>query len=150
MRRRSGLLVSMAVVLLALMLPATTAAASPYRVSVLRNTCTLDGGAYGYGKAVMKLFIEERGVSGTNYFKLRTRLQQRVGGTWYTVDQATDVSESFPNDADSWNWTVRRVGHFDANSQTYYHRLVMRVQFMDMRPGADAVLKTRTVYGVAC
>ena len=150
MRRRFGFLVSMVVVLVALMLPVSTVAATPYRVTVLRNTCTLDGGAYGYGKAVLKLFIEERGTSGTNYFKLRTKLQQRSGGEWHTLAQATDFSESFPNDRDSWNWIVRRAGHFDADSQTYYHRLVMRVQFMDMRPGADVVLKTRTIIGVAC
>jgi hypothetical protein len=139
----------LSVVLLALLLPATTAAASPFTSTVLKNACSTSGGAYGYGRIVLKVEATEWGKSGANYMAFRARAQARLNGTWVTVETTKWKTDTFANDAGSWTfrwgakWAFTRASH-------PLTRIKMRIQFWDQRSGPDVLLATHNYTSKAC
>ncbi|MDP9292938.1 MAG: hypothetical protein M3O90_00710 [Actinomycetota bacterium] len=143
----------LAMVVVALVLPASAAAAYPYTTTVERNKCVTTGGLYGTGFVRLKVLQKEWGVSGTNYFKVRIQVQHRPRGTstWSVVDSMTNVSESFPNDANNWWWEQNRRYDFTGYELlTYEHRIAMRFQWWDLRAGPDVLLSQKTVHSHTC
>jgi hypothetical protein len=148
-----GIALTMSLLLIALLAPASASAAYPYTTTVERNKCVTTGGAYGYGFVRLKVLQKEWGTSGTNYFKARIQVQQRPrgGGLWSVVDSMTNVTESFPNDANSISWEQNRRYDFTlAEVTNYAHRIAMRFQWWDMRAGPDVKLFEKTVYSDHC
>jgi hypothetical protein len=134
----SGIALATTMVLLALLLPASASAAYPYTTTVEANACTATGGLNGYGYVRLKVLQKEWGTSGTNYFQVRIQVQRRLraGTTWTVVDSMTNITESFPNDANSISWEQARKYSFTlAQVTNYAHRIAMRFQWWDMRAG---------------
>lgn len=149
MRRRLTMLWTLAVLGLALMLPVTTLGAVAYKATVLWDVCTLSGGANGYGYAEMTVQARENGKSGTNYFVIKTKLQEGYSSTgpWYTeYTWQNEYSSWFANTRANHYRDVYRYYDFDSSSTTLWHRLVFKVQFW-----SDwGLITTRTVKGTPC
>jgi len=139
------------VTLLALMLPATAAAAYPYTYKVEADTCTHVGGAHGFGYVYFRVFQKEWGRSGTNYLKVRFRLKSLPVnvGTWTTVWKRDYVGDTFPNDSGNWWWRAETRDDF-TQPFTGYHRLIVRLQWWDKRPGPDRLLWQKKLKGKIC
>lgn len=137
--------------LLALVVPGTTAASSPFHSREVRDICAYSGGSEGYGYIRLKVRAEEHGLSGVNYFFFRAVLQEYRGGRWTTVDTSTYKSGSFPNDGGSWTAGYRAQWDNRVHFSNYPpSRIVMRVQFWDQRPGDDRLLATHKHVGRTC
>lgn len=100
MRRRIGLMSVVAGLLAVTIASAPVAAGNTYVWSLSNASCYLNGGAYGEGYVKGRAYIEENGRSGTRYFYITARLQERSlsGGGWYNIDSKVFSSYTFPND----------------------------------------------------
>jgi len=153
MRRKIGLAISVAVVALALMVPAPTLALDPYGASIRRNKCVLAGGEYGWGYVRFKVEQREWGKSGTNYFKAKSKLQYRALGssTWHTQYTNPWASESFADDSETWSWMVsERYDFSEFEALNYYHRIRIVLEWWDQRSGPDVLLRSQTLTSKSC
>ena len=107
MRKRLALLWTPLVLAIALCLPASAAAGSAFQWQTLVNSCSNGGGAYGYGKSVLKMRQIENGKSGVAQFRVRAWAQRKQGGNW--------VNEY------SWNWVYSNY-FGNTNASTYFDR----------------------------
>jgi hypothetical protein len=134
----------LAVVLIA----APVAAGNSYVWSVTNKRCSLGGGAWGEGYVKARVYMEENGHSGTNYFQMIFRLQEWSGSYWYVIDSKTFYTNSFPNNGAT-NYTVK-TGKVSVADNSLWHRISVRLQWWDQRPGNDVLLYQRTVNGPYC
>lgn len=139
---------ALAAMLVALVVPPTAGAASPFGSIVIRDVCTTSGSDFGYGHAVLKVGAVEFGRSRANYMVFRARLQKRVAGSWKTVAQLKWRTDSFPNDEQAWTWWYRARWAFPSPRPPT--RIVMRVRFWDERPGRDVLLASHRHVGQTC
>ena len=130
MRRRlgaSGLLA----LFLAVALAVPVAATSPFRFRELIDTCQLSGGDFGFGYLRYKVRVRELGLSGANYFRIRSKVQYRDenGAGWFTL-KAWDwvYSPSFPNNSNDHLFELGRRFDPDGTPDATAHRIWMRVQ----------------------
>ena len=106
MRKRLALLWTPLVLAVAMLMPASVAANHTTYVT-LKNTCSNAGGAYGYGKSVLKIRQWENGKSGVAQFRVRAWAQRRQGSNW--------VNEYV------WNWVYSNY-FGNTNASTYFDR----------------------------
>ena len=76
LRRQLAMAWMVLAVALALALPASTLAINRYRTHVLGNSCSLSGGANGFGSAQLSVQATEIGKSGVNHFHIISKVQQ--------------------------------------------------------------------------
>jgi hypothetical protein len=130
MRRKLRASVLLAL-LLSVVIVAPTFAASPFRFRELRDVCTLSGGLHGFGYLRYKVGVAELGMSGANYFRIRSKVQYRDenGDGWFTL-KAWDwvYSASFPNNANDHVFALGRRFDPDGTPDASAHRIWMRVQ----------------------
>lgn len=143
------LVLTIALMMLALLVPATTEAAPRFSSYVMRNVCTTSGGAYGYGRVLLRVSATEHGKSGANYFVFKARLQQRVSGTWRTVDRTSSRTPRFPDDQNSYTFAYR-AKHAFTTSRRPLMRIVIRVEFWDKRSGPDVRLASHKHVSKSC
>ncbi|HYI23041.1 MAG TPA: hypothetical protein VEX62_10440 [Candidatus Limnocylindrales bacterium] len=114
---------------LALLVPATTVAASPFRYTVLRSECLPNYSQDPIqGDIYMKVKVKEVGLSGANYFRVRTTVKFKFpGNTRWTLyeDSGWQYSRSFVNDSESWYHVRTGIAPYWWN---YPFRMVMKVQ----------------------
>jgi len=119
----------------ALALPLPTAAANPYQVKVLVNACPDTGGAHNRGYLELKVKAREVGVSGVNYFIIKSRQEWSSGVGWSTrFTFPKEKSMVFPNDASNYyHVTDRRYDYTKSDEIT--NRLVITVEFWSSSRG---------------
>jgi hypothetical protein len=139
--------ISLAAVALALLMPASTFAATPFRTSIVSQTCTYHGGAHGRGYVELVVKGKEIGMSGTNYMVFKSKLQASSGLAYSTQFKfKTEISNIFPDDAsnyyhvDSHRWDFPR--NFEIGA-----RIVTTIQFWSSN---DGLLYSRTIKGDGC
>ena len=144
----------LAVIVLGALLPATTAASSPFASAIMRDACTASGGTDGHGFVVLQAGAVEFGKSGANYMVFSARLQHLLsdgtgGVRWVTVERSRWKSDWFPNDATPWSWWYRAKFSF-GRARHPLSRITMRVGFWNERPGPDELLAVHTHRGDRC
>lgn len=145
--RRLSLLWVLVVCAAGLALPAGAMAANPYQVSVRAQACTYHGGAHGAGYLILNVKSREIGVSGTNYFVVKSEVQANSGISWGTqVKWPKEMSTVFPNDSTNYYHLTDRRYDFPKGWEVGA-RIVMRVQFWS---NTNGLLATRTVNGTPC
>ncbi len=147
LRRRQIRAAVLASVALALLLPSLAAAASPYQAIVVEQACTTSGGAHGRGYVLLRVKAREVGMSGTNYFVLRSELQWSSGLAYSTRKTYPAVTSSnFPDNGTNYYRILQRRYDFKPSDEVS-HRLVITVRF---RSNTDGLLATRIVRGRGC
>ena len=132
MRKRLTLIWVPLVMAALLVAPAATSAASNKTWRVLKNTCTLSGGAYGYGQANLKIRLDEFGWSETAQFRTMAWLEEKRGNRWYDVfDWTNSYSNFFDDNSYSYFWVKAHKYQFGSNARVYYHRIVVLGQWLD-------------------
>jgi hypothetical protein len=130
-----------AVVALAMLLPASTLAASPFTYRLLYGDCGSSNDPSAPYNIFMGVKVKEFAKSGANYFRVRTKLHQRDTreAPWSLVrDWGWQYSNTFPNDA---------TNYYHVREQISYHhspigRMTMRIQVWSSTP---AVLSEKTL-----
>jgi hypothetical protein len=128
-----------------MMLPGPVAAASGFRVTLVRDTCVSGAGKYGYGQGVLTVRIVELRRSGANRFTFVGQVwHRRLRGTiWHKEYQWQRRETTFPDNRSSY-WTMRRFAY--APDHNAYHRLAVRV-----RAWHDSkLLFSRSIVGKKC
>lgn len=129
--------------LLALTIPATALGGSPFRYRVLTDKCR---GTDRPVTLTLKVRVKELGVSGANYFRVRTKALEHYGGSWHTVnDWGWEYSTGFPDDAD--NYYHDRGHTHELNGAHDAAKLKMRVQVWSNSQG---LLDEKTIVGKLC
>lgn len=149
MRRRLGLGWALFVIVLALMVPATAAAYSPFRYTVMKNQCSLYGGLYGEGYVRFKVKLTEIGWSGTTQFQTETYLQEAVpGGDWYEADGPwTNYSRWFADNSRTWNWSSNQRWDFsEYEAGNFYHRLATHIEYWN----GSTLISDKWLYSRSC
>ncbi len=144
MKQRFALLLTLAATL-ALVLPTSALAATPFRYSVTASFCEVYGGAYGEGFIEFNTKVKEIGVSGANYFRARTKMKMgKQDLVWTQSDTGWEYSRSFPNDADNWYRLSQAHYDFEGQDWTYAFRFVTRLQVWSNKKGllSEVVLKS--------
>lgn len=145
--RRLSVLWVLVVCAAGLALPASALAANPYRAHVLINHCSSTGGAHGRGYIEVEVKAREIGVSGTNYFVVKSRQEWSSGLGWSTRSTwPKEMSLTFPNDATNYYHLTDRRYDFTKNDEIS-NRIVITVQYWSKSSG---LLATRTVKGTPC
>ena len=128
---------------LAIAVPSTVLAAGPFSYTVLRDVCR------GEDRPVtltLKVKVREVGMSGANYFRVRTTAIESWNGSWHTVkDWGWEYSNSFPNDAD--NWYHVRAHTWEMNGDHDAAKLRMKVQVWSNTQG---MLSQKVITGDLC
>ncbi len=148
MKKRIALLWTPLVLVAAMMLPASTAAASAYQYQTLKNTCSNSGGGLGYGKSVLKIRQWEYGTSGTRKFRVRAWAQVKHGGTWVNEHTYSWVySVTFPNNSVDSYFDHQFAYNWGSNHTIYYARLKWRGEWLN---GNGGVLAFQNLNGKIC
>jgi hypothetical protein len=124
--------------LLSIVIATLTFATSPFRFRELRDVCTLSGGLNGFGYLVFKVRVREIGMSGANYFRIRSKVQYRDenGAGWFTLKTWDWVySAPFANNANDHIFELRRRFDPDGTPDATAHRMWMRVQVWSISNG---------------
>jgi len=121
------------------------AAPDDFKFTVLRNVCRDGGGDFGNGHQVLKVRVEEHGLSGANKFTLDARVRHRKasGGQWQTEYTWDRFKVKFPNDDNSYYHT--RWFSYDPNDKGL-HKIVVVIRVWHNRQ----VLASRTIVGKTC
>jgi hypothetical protein len=143
-RKRSALLWTLAVLLLALSLPATTIAAT-FTYTVKANVCKPSGGDFGYGRLYFEVRLDEYGKSGANKFTFDAKVQHRNIGsrTWRTEFKWNRFAYSFPNNKASYHYT-RWFSYHPADYA--WHRIVVNLKVWN----GGLLLAKRKLIGKSC
>jgi hypothetical protein len=144
MRRRLAFGSSILAIVLVLVLPATTLAAT-FTYIVQEDTCSASGGDYGYGHLYFKVKLTETGNSHANKFTFTAKAQHKnLGGTrWYTDMNFGKFTYNFPsNGATNWysRWYSYDPGDFA------WHRITVTLKVWHN----STLLAKRTVHGSRC
>lgn len=132
---------------LALLMPLSTLAATPFQATAIKQACTTSGGAHGGGYVELKVKGREVGLSGTNYMVFKSKLQANSGISWSTQKTfPDDQSNVFPNDSSSYYHVTDRRYDFPRGFGVYA-RIVTTVEFWSNSSG---LLAKRTVKGASC
>lgn len=112
-------------------MPATTTATTPYLYRILKNVCTLSGGAYGYGYVQLKVRLTEVGSSGTFSIATLTEVQEKHGQDWQFYTQTVAAgSPPWYVDSKTHSWTSNFKYSFNqTEATTYFHRVSMTLHF---------------------
>jgi hypothetical protein len=142
MARRAGLL---AVLLAALVAPATAQAAGAATFQILRNSCTTSGGDFHHGEVLLKVKVTENGASGANKFTLTAVAQHHKASnnSWITEYQFDPVKVTFPDNASSYYHTRWFAYDPKENSE---HRIQVVIKVKQNR----SVLASKTFTSKAC
>lgn len=126
-------------------LSGSTVAASSYQAIVLRDACIYSGGAHGTGYLLYKVKVREVGLSGTNYFTIKSMLQKNSGVRWRTVSTwPKETSSHFADDSVShYRIVTRRYDHFELGS--IGTRVQMIVQFWSDDYGLLTTMKVNSI-----
>jgi hypothetical protein len=119
----------------------------------LTDACSLSGGDNDYGYVEFAVELEEVGSSGTSWFATVMTLERREIGSevWTEVDSWTDVSPTVEDDASSRTFTAHRSYSFTRReSENYYHRLWVNIQFWAADVLAEEPLHIDTIIGDDC
>ncbi|MEA2678037.1 MAG: hypothetical protein QOJ81_2178 [Chloroflexota bacterium] len=132
-----------------LVLSGSVSAASA-TVTTVGDTCTLSGGAWGYGKGALKVTASEHALYAVDRIVFTASLmhQARAGGDAWSVHQTQQRTRVFTATATgtrSRTWTA--VWYFGGDTAVYRHRIEMKIDFMS---GNDAIVATRGVIGSSC
>jgi hypothetical protein len=144
MRRRLTLASTTLAILLALLLPATVAAAS-YTYTVQKNTCTVSGGDNGYGHFYFKVKLQENGWSDANKFTFAAKAQHKElgGGRWYTSYNWGTFTWTFPDNGDNY-WYSRWYTYDPPDFAWHRIKVVLKVWHN------GTLLASRTLYSKTC
>jgi hypothetical protein len=118
-------------VALSLVLAGTSLAGSPFRYIELKDVCQTSGGAHGFGYLTFKVRVKEIGMSGANYFRIKSKVQYKDpnGAGWYTLKTwGWEYSSSFPNNSTTYYHDLKRRFDPDGTPDASAHRMWMRVQ----------------------
>ena len=141
MKKRLGLAGTVGLLIGALLLPAATQAAyAPYRSYVLKAACTNSGALYGFGKVVLKVEAASYADGGTNYFVFKVRRQEKIDGTWVTVDRSRITSEFFADGSEGIFTAAHKAKYVFPSPDHPKTRILMKVEFWDQRSGGDVLL----------
>lgn len=148
MRTRLVIGAASVALLLVLGVPTTTMATTgSYSHVVLRDLCSNSGGAFGYGKNVLAIQMDEQGTSTVGQFRARASEQVYSGGTWQTVHEwPWAATKFFGDDAKNHSWTYSK--RYDLGSATSnLHRLVIKIVYGN---GTAYPTYIKKVFGQAC
>ena len=142
--RRLSLASTMLALLLLVILPGTTAAAS-YTYTIKSNTCSASGGQYGYGHLYFKVRISEYGNSGANRFSYSAKVQDRALGSyrWHTDWNAGTYNYYFSDDSGSY-WYQYWWSYDPGNFAFHRFKVVLKVY------SGSFLLASKTLYGKTC
>jgi len=131
-------------------LSGTVTAAEQLQVITLKDECSLTGGAHGNGFLHLKIKVREVGVSGVNYFVIKSSAGDYYapGGykpTWYKWPKET--SSNFADDSVTHYRNVDRRFDFPASEDYPEGSIRMIVSFMSNTHG---VVKTMVVDSDFC
>lgn len=147
MRKRLALLWTPLVLAAALLLPASVAA-NHTQYQTLVNSCSNGGGAYGYGKSVLKMRQWENGRSGVAQFRVRAWAQYRYGGSWTNIDNWNWIySNKFGNTNASTYFDWKFVFHWGSDHSFYFARLKWRGEWLN---GNGNIVASQVLNGRAC
>lgn len=148
MRKRFALLWTPLVLVAAMMLPASTAAASSFQWQTLKNSCSNHGGGLGYGKSVFKIRQWEYGTSGARQFRVRASAERKQGGHWVTeYSWGWIYSVKFPNNSTNSYFDHQFTYNWGSNHAAYYTRLKWRGEWLN---GNGGVLAFQNLNGKTC
>ena len=139
MKKRLALLWTPLVLVAAMMLPASTAAASGYTYKVIDNYC------YGSGGNSVQFKVKEtaQGWTPANYETIDSFAQRKVGSNWQRVFTWNQVHYSFPANGQNHWLTLARA--YNGNN-TYYFRIVFNLRIWHN----NQVLASKTVHSFQC
>jgi hypothetical protein len=123
--RRAGFF---ALILGALIAPATAHAADVATFEIKRNSCTTSGGDFHHGEVLFKVKVTENGASGANKFTLSAVGQHHKASnnTWVNEYAFDPVKVTFPDDANS--YYHKRWYAYDPNDKSEHRiRVVIKV-----------------------
>ena len=149
MRRKLGASTLLAF-LLTVVLVAPSVATSPFRFRELTDFCTLSGGDHGFGYLKYKVRVREIGLSGANYFRIRSKVQYRDenGAGWFTLKTWDwKYSSVFPNNSNDHYFELGRRFDPDGTPDATAHRMWMRVQVWSVTTG---LLAEQIMTGQSC
>jgi hypothetical protein len=148
MRRRLMLLWTPAVLAIALILPATTAAGSPFTWETLKNTCSNNYGYYGYGKSVLNVRLYEWGKSGAAQFRVRAWAQEKYGGSWHNIYSWSWIYSTFFGNDNSSNYAQHKFVYQWGSDHAYYlSRLKWRGEWLN---SSGNTIAYKNLNGQAC
>ena len=148
MFRRLGLVPVLVAALAIVLTAAPVAAGNAFAWSVTRKQCSLTGGAHGEGFVKARAYMEENGRSGTNYFRLYFRMQQQQGSSWVVIDTKAFQTQQF-SDSAATNYSVK-TSSLAVRDNDLYHRISVKMEWWNARPGADQLLFRKVVNGPRC
>ena len=142
--RRLGFASTVMALLLLVILPGTTAAAS-YNYQVKSNTCKATGGYYGYGHLFFKVQINEYGNSGANRFAFAAKVMDKdiYSSRWHTDWNAGTYNYYFPDSSSSY-WYVYWWSYDPGNFAFHRFKVVLKVY------DGSFLLASKTLYGKTC
>src|SRR6188472_63724 len=121
MKKRLALLWTPLVLVAAMMLPASTAAASGYTYKIIDNYC------FGAGGNSVQFKVKEiaQGWTPANYETIDSWAQRKVGSNWQRVYTWNQVHYSFAANGQNHWLTLARA--YTGNN-TYYFRIVFKLR----------------------
>lgn len=137
-------------ILLSLVMAGSVLATSPFRYIELKDVCQTSGGDHGFGYLAFKVRVKEIGMSGANYFRIRSKVQYRDanGAGWYTLKAwAWEYSNTFPDNGATYYYDLKRRFDPDGTPDASSHRMWMRVQVWSNNAG---LLSERIMTGQKC
>lgn len=121
--------------------PGSERSSSPFHWSWYQD-CSASGGAYGYGYAYIRAYMEEHLNSGTARFRMAWKAQIFHSGRWNTVGTARDQA-SIPNNSSSWSYgPITRQHDFHPSWNGYFGRLQVTLQWLN---GGGGVIYRKTI-----
>ena len=146
MRKRLGL-IGVLVAVAMFVAPATASAGGDKTWQVMKNTCTYKYAAYGYGKSVFTVRLNEWGNSGTARFRVRAWAQYQHG-SWTSVDNWQWIYSVQFGDGNGSNYFQHKfVYQWGSDHYTYYGRLKVRGEWLN---SLGNVIAHQNLYGTAC
>jgi len=133
-----------------LVLSGSVAAASP-QVAVLRDTCTLSGGAHGDGQIVLRVRAMDGDLSGVTKIRFIADLMHQSrgdGGTWtvhLTQTHTSSVTTQTAAGGQGATWSA--IWNLGGDTAQFRHRIEETVQFLNSSGG---VVAWRGVFGQSC
>jgi hypothetical protein len=150
------LLPVIAALALALLMPADVlAAATPWFGQVERAGCSDTGGAYGFGKVVLRVQFgsyndwDDPALPTPNYINVVSSRQEKVDGVWVPVERQYLTTAVHP-DGSGWFGVTAAMKYPFPTANHPLTRIVIRGQFWDDLTGTDVRLHTIRVLTKGC
>ena len=146
--RRLAVPLALALALVLVLCGSVSAASAT--TSTLRDTCSLSGGAWGYGRIALKVRATEQGLTGVSRILFTASLMHQArasGGSWSVHQTQQRMTQFTATAAGTRSRTWTAVWLFGTDTATYRHRIEMKIDFMT---ASGVLVVTRGVVGSSC